>query len=84
MTTPVAAVQSVQLDDEQNALILLDQTLLPNEKVFLQLTKVEAIWEAIYQLKVRGAPAIGTGIITEKGIAYPPYQESLAHLRTKD
>lgn len=59
MTTPVAAIQSVQLDDEQNALILLDQTLLPNEKVFLQLTTVEAIWDAIYRLKVRGAPAIG-------------------------
>ncbi|ALC83075.1 MULTISPECIES: S-methyl-5-thioribose-1-phosphate isomerase [Bacillus] len=59
MTTPVAAIQSVQLDDEQNALILLDQTLLPNEKVFLQLTTVEEIWDAIYRLKVRGAPAIG-------------------------
>ncbi|MGG3640057.1 S-methyl-5-thioribose-1-phosphate isomerase [Bacillus gobiensis] len=59
MTTPVAAIQSVQLDDEQNALILLDQTLLPNEKVFLQLTTVEDIWDAIYRLKVRGAPAIG-------------------------
>ncbi|WP_374724557.1 S-methyl-5-thioribose-1-phosphate isomerase [Calidifontibacillus erzurumensis] len=56
---PVDVIQSVKLDDEKNALILLDQTLLPNEKVFLELTKVEDIWDAIYELKVRGAPAIG-------------------------
>jgi methylthioribose-1-phosphate isomerase len=59
MTTPVAAIQSVQLDDENNGLILLDQTLLPNEKVFLHLSTMEDIWDAIYHLKVRGAPAIG-------------------------
>lgn len=59
MTTPVAAIQSVRLDDDNDALVLLDQTLLPNEKVFLQLSKVEEIWDAIYHLKVRGAPAIG-------------------------
>ncbi|XWN51982.1 S-methyl-5-thioribose-1-phosphate isomerase [Anoxybacillus flavithermus] len=56
---PVDVIQSVKLDDEKNALILLDQTLLPNEKVFLELTEVEDIWDAIYELKVRGAPAIG-------------------------
>lgn len=52
-------VQSVRLDDEDNALIILDQTLLPNEKKFIKLTKMEDIWNAIYLLKVRGAPAIG-------------------------
>ncbi|WP_203363602.1 S-methyl-5-thioribose-1-phosphate isomerase [Bacillus sp. REN10] len=53
------AIQSVRLDDENSCLVLLDQTLLPNEKVFLQLFTAEEIWEAIYHLKVRGAPAIG-------------------------
>lgn len=53
------AVQSVVLDDENSTLILLDQTLLPNEKVFLTLTSQNHIWEAIYALRVRGAPAIG-------------------------
>lgn len=38
---------------------LLDQRLLPEEVVYLQLTTVEDIWEAIRHLKVRGAPAIG-------------------------
>jgi methylthioribose-1-phosphate isomerase len=56
---PVTVIQSVRLDDENDALILLDQTVLPNETNFLELKEMEDIWDAIYQLKVRGAPAIG-------------------------
>lgn len=52
-------IQSVYLDDEDNALVILDQTLLPNEKKFLKLKDLKDIWEAIYKLRVRGAPAIG-------------------------
>lgn len=59
MGNPVAVIQSVKLDDENSALILLDQTLLPNETVFLNLKEMKDIWDAIYELKVRGAPAIG-------------------------
>jgi len=55
----VYAVDSVKLDDEKDVLIILDQTLLPGEKRYLHLTERRDIWEAIYQLKVRGAPAIG-------------------------
>lgn len=57
--TTLAAIQSVRLDDDNDVLVLLDQTLLPNEKVFLKLSTPEEVWEAIYHLKVRGAPAIG-------------------------
>lgn len=53
------AIQSVMLDDENSTLVILDQTLLPNEKIFLRLTSQNQIWEAIYALRVRGAPAIG-------------------------
>jgi methylthioribose-1-phosphate isomerase len=52
-------IKSVDLDDENDALVILDQTLLPNEVKFLHLKKIEEIWEAINILKVRGAPAIG-------------------------
>lgn len=52
-------IQSVVLDDENSTLVVLDQTLLPNEKIFLRLTNQNQIWEAIYALRVRGAPAIG-------------------------
>lgn len=52
-------IRSVVLDDEKDTLILLDQTLLPNQKVFLELKEMKDIWDAIYHLRVRGAPAIG-------------------------
>ncbi|MSR46520.1 MAG: S-methyl-5-thioribose-1-phosphate isomerase [Planctomycetes bacterium] len=38
---------------------LIDQTLLPGEVRYLELDRVEAMWEAIQVLRVRGAPAIG-------------------------
>ncbi|MBM4086004.1 MAG: S-methyl-5-thioribose-1-phosphate isomerase, partial [Planctomycetes bacterium] len=38
---------------------LVDQTLLPNEFKFIYCDTPEQMWEAIKQLKVRGAPAIG-------------------------
>ena len=44
---------------KEDALVLLDQTLLPLEIKFLKLTTVEEVWEAIRSLRVRGAPAIG-------------------------
>jgi len=53
------ALESVRLDDANSAIILLDQTLIPVETKYLTLTTQEQIWEAIYELRVRGAPAIG-------------------------
>ena len=50
-------IQSVKW--EQDRLIILDQTKLPEITEFLSLEKVEDVWDAIFQLKVRGAPAIG-------------------------
>ena len=44
------------IDDK---LYILDQTLLPGEERFIELTTKEDVWDAIYKLKVRGAPAIG-------------------------
>jgi methylthioribose-1-phosphate isomerase len=45
--------------DEQGYLVLIDQTKLPIELVELECRTLEAVWEAIKQLRVRGAPAIG-------------------------
>jgi methylthioribose-1-phosphate isomerase len=47
------------LNETNDALILIDQTLLPSEEKYLELEKMEDIWEAIKMLRVRGAPAIG-------------------------
>ncbi len=51
--------ETVALDDEKNALVIIDQTKLPYEIEILSLTVQEDIWRAIYLLQVRGAPAIG-------------------------
>ena len=44
---------------EDDALVLLDQTLLPAEERWIRLTTPEEVIEAIGVLRVRGAPAIG-------------------------
>ncbi len=44
---------------EKGAVRIIDQTRLPNEFVYLRLRSIEEVWEAIRQLKVRGAPVIG-------------------------
>ena len=51
--------ETVFLDDAASALVIIDQTRLPNEKKILRLTTQEEIWDAIHFLRVRGAPAIG-------------------------
>ena len=55
----IMSYETVALDDEQSALVILDQTKLPYEVEVLHLTEQKDIWDAIYLLKVRGAPAIG-------------------------
>ena len=71
---------TVSLDDEKSALVIIDQTKLPNKTELVYLTEQKDIWEAIYQLKVRGAPAIGVaaaiGIyLAAKGIADGVFNE---------
>ena len=51
--------EAVALDEHENALLILDQTRLPNEIITLHLTDIHDIRNAIYTLQVRGAPAIG-------------------------
>ena len=50
---------TVSLDDENDAVVIIDQTLLPGRTELIRLKTAEEIWNAIYLLKVRGAPAIG-------------------------
>jgi methylthioribose-1-phosphate isomerase len=38
---------------------IIDQTLLPGELKFIYCDDVQTVWQAIKELKVRGAPAIG-------------------------
>jgi len=50
---------NVRLNSDGSAVVILDQTLLPNEEKYIELNSAEALFEAIYMLRVRGAPAIG-------------------------
>lgn len=50
---------TVALDQQTDELVILDQTRLPGETVFLRLSDPQEIHDAIYKLQVRGAPAIG-------------------------
>lgn len=50
---------AVRWDPQGPAVVLLDQTKLPTETVFVRATDPEQVFEAIQALRVRGAPAIG-------------------------
>ena len=51
--------ETVDLDIDSNELVIIDQTKLPGKIEIIRLSSAQEIWDAIYLLKVRGAPAIG-------------------------
>ena len=55
----ITHIESVRLSDDGKSVVIIDQTQLPNRTEYLTLSTAQDIWEAIYHLKVRGAPAIG-------------------------
>lgn len=44
---------------EKGSIYIIDQTKLPTELVVIEIDNVKECWDAIKELKVRGAPAIG-------------------------
>jgi len=52
-------VENIRLSEDGAAVVILDQTLLPNETKYLQLHRSSELCDAIKTLRVRGAPAIG-------------------------
>ena len=57
--TQITHIDNVRLSDDGRAVRILDQSRLPNETVYLELSQAEDLYEAIHALRVRGAPAIG-------------------------
>lgn len=55
----VIECDNVRLSEDGKSVIIIDQTLLPNKVEYISLTTPRELYEAIYELKVRGAPAIG-------------------------
>ncbi|HIZ07275.1 MAG TPA: S-methyl-5-thioribose-1-phosphate isomerase [Candidatus Eubacterium avistercoris] len=71
---------TVSLDDENSAVVIIDQTKLPSSIEIISLKTAKEIWDAIYLLQVRGAPAIGVaaayGIyVLAKGIDTDDYEK---------
>lgn len=52
-------MESVRLSEDGKQVIILDQTKLPNQTEYLSLGSAKDMFDAIFELKVRGAPAIG-------------------------
>jgi methylthioribose-1-phosphate isomerase len=57
MTITESFIRSVRWKEDH--LLILDQQLLPHQRVFNPATTIEDVWESINKLQVRGAPAIG-------------------------
>lgn len=51
--------ENVRLKEDGSAVVIIDQTKLPNATEFLTLGTAKDLYDAIFELKVRGAPAIG-------------------------
>lgn len=55
----VTHVDNIRLSEDGTAVVIVDQTQLPNRVVYLTLRTPKEMYDAIFELKVRGAPAIG-------------------------
>ncbi len=80
------AIETLRLDDERGALVILDQTLLPGTTRYVELHRTEEIREAIRELRVRGAPAIGVAAafgayLAVRGSRAVRYEELAAEFR---
>ena len=51
--------ETLAWNDEEDALVIIDQTKLPGRTELCTLRTQQEIWDAIHELQVRGAPAIG-------------------------
>ena len=59
MNKSIMEYETVELDDNDSSVVIIDQTKLPGTTEIIRLHTAKEIWDAIYLLKVRGAPAIG-------------------------
>lgn len=55
----VTHIDNVKLNADETKVVIIDQTQLPNATEYLTLGTAKDLYDAIFELKVRGAPAIG-------------------------
>ena len=76
---------SVRLSEDCRSVVIIDQTMLPLKTEYKSLSSAEEIFEAIKNLRVRGAPAIGIcagyGMyVLSRGIERSGFEEFFAEL----
>ena len=52
-------LETIRFEENDNSIVVIDQTKLPVNVEYVKLTTLEEVWKAIKTLMVRGAPAIG-------------------------
>lgn len=55
----ITEIDNIKLSGDEKSVIILDQSQLPNVTEYLTLGTAKDLYDAIFQLRVRGAPAIG-------------------------
>lgn len=85
-TAAPQAPDSVMLGADEASVVIIDQTKLPGTEEFLTLRTAKDLYDAIFELKVRGAPAIGIcagfGIyVLARGIGTEDYGDFLRRFR---
>jgi methylthioribose-1-phosphate isomerase len=70
--------------DVDGHLVLIDQTLLPVDFRELECRSIEQVWEAIKQLRVRGAPAIGIAAAYGVCIGLQPADDDALSTRLRE
>ena len=76
---PARRARLLALRFDGEAVIALDQTLLPWRERYLRLTSAEAVADAIRRLAIRGAPLIG--VAAAYGVALDPSPQACALLK---
>lgn len=51
--------KTIEYTEKKNEVVILDQTKLPEEEIYLKLKTVEDVYQAIKNMNLRGAPLIG-------------------------
>ena len=52
-------MRTIEWDDSDSSIKMIDQTLLPGELKFIKCKNIAEVCEAIQNLRIRGAPALG-------------------------
>ena len=59
-------VRNVRLNEAGDKVLILDQEKLPNVEEYLELGNAEELYDAIFRLKVRGAPGYGMYVLAKQ------------------